>query len=161
MKFTYVSGVHSVYLLACVPILAVEWERSWGLYWITEQAASTQAPQPPSCSGQSSLALEYSLTHLALACLSIRYVMYPGSTLTSCIALFLLSFLRSPSVPLPLLCASRHVTTQVRKIKERLLRPNLHPYRARASTNENSLPSNRVYFAFPDFRGNFSLNTLS
>lgn len=54
--------------------------------------------KPPSCSGQSSLALEYSLTHLALACLSIRYVMYPGSTLTSCNALFLLlSFLRLSS----------------------------------------------------------------
>jgi len=120
---------------------------------------------PPSCSKQSSLALEYSFTHLALACLSIRYVMYPGSTPTSCIALFLLlsylPFLSSPFVPL--LCASRHVRshrpTQVRKIKERLLHPNLHPYRTRVYTSENS-PSRRIVY-FPDFREDFFLNTLS
>lgn len=54
---------------------------------------------PPSpCSGQSSLALEYSFTHLALACLSIRYVMYPRSTLTPCPARLLLA-LPSPRSP--------------------------------------------------------------
>lgn len=86
--------------------------------------------KPPPRSGQSSLALEYSLTHLALACLSIRYVMYPRSTLTPYPVLLLLvpptSLVASLSVRIP-----RHVTIpgQVRKIKERPFRPNLHSYR--------------------------------
>lgn len=148
LKFTYVSDTHvCTYVYTVVPsptcvlyiggvgkVLGV----SIGLQ--NKRLALKPHNPPSSCSGQSSLALEYSFTHLALACLSIRYVMYPRSTLTPCPARLLLA-LPSPHSPsfLPslLLRASRHVTdpTQVRKIKERHLRSNLHPYRAHVYTN--------------------------
>lgn len=160
LKFTYVFDVHSVHL----PIYRrVYLYRQWsekGLrvsIGLQNKRLALKLRNPHRLAPrQSSLALEYSLTHLALACLSIRYVMYPGSTLTSCLAL-LPSVVSHSSVSLRFFSAPSCVaaTWPSHAGKENkgaaLLRPNLHPYRTCVYTSENSLSRWIIHFVFRDF----------